>query len=440
MDKQKALNEKTGASTARKRASQCAEALRDTVKHGLTRLKRKTVRAVVDHVTQILSNRKGEFFEPLAQDYIQALVVLLSYPVHVEGLAAIEGSQGWYDCVDFCVDNISRLLENADQDTAFISRDSPGPGTGTHSTARSGRSSTQRGATQIQQSKDVQPLVQCLLSLVSAANAPLLDRRQEVSNAVVRVLQLKVSLSLLHKVAFATLNCILSSTSGDDPALGRTLTRELVPLLGHWWQPRSLNQDDMLLSVRDEMLKMIHGLHLYLDSLAQDDSDGLVLRDIESLVETLWTEYSLRDPRTRLQLDDLTFSATPLPSEYFTTDLFGLRPFNMAAERRWALVDVIALLEEIFLRYSRRRLQRPTTEEEQPRKKRRMAGDSHRIHQKMLSLESGVKLTAIQLLPFFLPRCAATAEDVSNTIDDLMPLISAKQGMLSSWAMIACAR
>lgn len=58
----------------------------------------------------------------------------------------------------------------------------------------------------------------------------------------------------------------------------------------------------------------------------------------------------------------------------------------------------------------------------------------------MHSSDAAVKLTALQLTSFLLPRSNASEDDLVTTVDDLTPIISGKQGALSSWAMIACAR
>jgi hypothetical protein len=51
-----------------------------------------------------------------------------------------------------------------------------------------------------------------------------------------------------------------------------------------------------------------------------------------------------------------------------------------------------------------------------------------------------IKLTAIQLIPFFLSISSTEEEELLLVVEDLMPMIGDKQGLLSSWAMIACAR
>lgn len=446
---QAALADKTvllsgkGTGKANERLGYCGKALRETVTHGISKFKGKTVRAIIDHITDTLPTYDGDFFQPLAQDYMQTLVIILDSPTHVENLALKDGS-GWKQCVMFLVDRICNLLDGTDSAPAsvLIGRDSPAPGT-THSSvglssARS-RLGTQRGAGQVQRN-DLLSLLQCLQSLVLAPNAPCMSKRQEVADAVLRVLRLRFDLDKLHRFAFSILNRILLQTAGDDPALGQHLTRELVPLLGFWWQRRTLDKDELQFLVRDEMLKTMHAISVYLDYLLQDDPAAALLQQLEELLDELWGEYSSRNPRARLQLDDVTFSSLKTSSGHFATDLFALKPFRQHAERRWALVEVMSQLEFIFLQHSKSNSQRLATEDSQPRKRQRRAGGSTRIHQKMLSSDTATKLTSLQLLPFFLPLSNLDQEEILTVMEDLLPMIGDKQGLLSSWAMIACAR
>lgn len=433
-----------GVGTANERLRRCARALRETVSHGISRLKGKTVRAIIDHITDTLPTYDGDFLEPLAKDYMQTFVILLDSPTHVENLALKDGS-GWKQCAMFLVDRISNLLDGNDSAPASIriGRDSPVPGTARQSSvgpssARS-RLGTQRGAVQVNRN-DLLVLLQCLQSLFSAPNAPYMSKRKEVADAVLQVLRLRFDLDKLHRFAFSILNILLLQTAGDDPALGQHLTRELVPLLGYWWQSRTLDKDELQFSVRDEMLKTMHAISVYLDYLLQDDPGAALLQQVEELLDELWGEYSSRNPRARLQLDDVTFSSLKASNGHFSTDLFALKPFDQHAERRWAFVAVMSRLEFIFLQHSKSNSQRPATEDSQPRKRQRRAGVSNRIHQKLQSSDGATKLTSLQLLPFFLPLSSLDQEEILAVMDDLLPMIGDKQGLMSSWAMIACAR
>lgn len=446
-DKQHLVSGQSGGNAARSRLDKLGIALKEIVAHGLEKLMGKTVKAAVDHLLDVLPTPKhpGEFFEPLARDYIQTLAILLSNTAHVESLARSDAAR-WIACVDLLVARVAWLLEGTDSslsNSELNRRESPLPNTGQHSSTVSSngksRIPSQRGSSQLPQG-DLMVLLQCLSSLVSASNAPCNDCSHQISDPVLRVLKLPLAFGRLHKASFAILNCILLQTAGDDPTFGKELTRNLLPLMTYWWLPRTLDNDELLSSVRDEMLKTMHAIHPYLDSLIREAPSVALIREVEDLLDTLWGEYSQRGAHSRLRLEDLTFSPAALPTTYFWTSSFTLRPFSQDAERRWVVLEIISHLEDIFLRHARDNSQRPSDEDEQPRKKRRITGDTLRIQQKILSSDPATKLTALQLIPFFLPWDSVSKVDVESIVEDLVPLISDKQGLLASWAMLAGAR
>lgn len=419
VDQSLLVTNKSGSKTALDRLALCGQALRDLVMHGVPKFRPNTVKAVIDHITDTLPDRDGGFYEPLARNYLEALAMLLGHPGHVENLACF-GGEVWVSCVEFILARVSHLVEDMNSAT---------------------RTATQRGQVQPQpQHLEFVSLFRTLLSLVSASNAPCFQQRNEISDAALQVLKLSTNFGKLHRVAFGTLNCILLKTAGQDPELGQSITTKVIPLLSLWWEPRAIDHDNMLLSVRDEMIMTIHGIHLYLDSILKNSASPSLLSQVEDLLDKMWTEYSRRSSQTRLRLEDLTFSSSPLPSGHFSTAIFALRPFSGDAERRWAVLDNMARVENIFQRYSSAGSQRPKTDDEQPRKKARLAGSPNRLHQKLRTTDSRVSLTALQLMPFFLPLSNVPGEEIADIVDDLIPVIGDKQGARSSWAMIACAR
>jgi len=437
---------KTTKASATTRLEKCAAALRLAVTHGASSIKRKTARAIIDHITQVLPGPEESYIEPLLKDYAKALSTFLHFSANVENLAAFSG-ESWEICVDFCIQALSRYLETSGsgRDTASLPRASPAPGTAqttssTYLTLRSSSSALRPGSVQIGGQMAVE-FLSCLNSLVTAPNAPVQRRADSVSQIALQILGLRqMKLGGLQKEAFSTINNLFPRIQVDDVALSKTVAKALMPLLAHWWQPRSLSRDAMLNSIRDEMLRTIYGTHLYFESLVCESSDGSVLQDIEDLLEALW---SRRDDRARLQLEDITFTGMALPDHHPSTGVFSLRPYNQAGEQNWALLENIALLEAIYSRNSHRARDTPQLEEDQPqpRKRRRMANSlPNRIHQKFSSIDPAVRLTAMQLVPFLARQKRPSLDDVKEAMADLLKCINAKQGTVASWAMLACSR
>jgi len=423
---------KSSVTASANRLEKCAEALRLAVRHGATRIKRKTARAIIDHITQVLPGPEDTYIGPLLNDYVKALSTFLGVAANVESLSAFSG-EGWEICVDFCVEAISRYLEAGERDSGFLSRGSPAPGNG----SRGKSVVVPQGSNQISSQLAVEFLL-CLNSLVSASNAPVPRRADKTSRVVLQILQLRQQkMGELHKVSFSTITNIFLRVQAGDVVLAKRLTRSLIPLLSHWWQPRVISRDAMLNSIRVEMLKTTYALHLYLDALLREPSEASLLQDVEELLDALWSEYSKKEEKSRLHLDDLSFTSMNLPEDHPRTAAFCIRPFNIAAEQNWTFFENLAILETIYARNSQAPAQ---PDMEQPRKKRRAISSPNRLHQKMLSQDPNSQWTALQLTPFLVKLKQLSVDDITELLSDIARCMPTKQTPAASWGMLAYAR
>lgn len=449
LEKQNYFGAKKGSrASSGTRLEQCAKALKVVVFHGGNKIKRKTARALVDHITQVLPGPDGDFVAPLLQDYTRAFLALLEHPANVENFAVLDG-EVWLSCVDFCVLAVHRFLDKGEGSASSLSRASPAPGTAlslAFSTARSSSSSGRRAATQPSTgqigSSVATDYLSCLNTLLLTPHAPVLDRAKEVSELALQVLQIShAKQTSLHQVAFACINSVLTHVSTDDLELGKWITRQVVPLVAHCWPARAILRDAMANTIREEILKTLYAVHLFLDNVTRDPSGAFLLQEVEDLLDVLWSEYSRREDKSRLLLDNLTFTALKLPKDYPRTGIFSLRPYNQAAEQNWSLMEVLSVLEALHVRNSKHSQPEQTIEDDdQPRKRRRTVGDSTGVLKKVTSLDPAVRLTALQLLPFVLRQRRLSSEEVVELLDALSSVISDKHPLTASWAMLACAR
>lgn len=449
LEKQNYFSAKKGSKAASStRLENCAKALKVVVSHGAPKIRRKTARAVVDHITQVLPGPDEDFVAPLLPDYTRAFLALLDHPANVENFAVLNGEL-WFSCVDFCILTVSRFLEAGDRGSASLSRSSPAPGTGqtalslAFSSGRSGSSSAHRlqgQATGQIGSVVASDYLSCLNKLLSATHAPVQERAQEVAGLMLRILEMhQAKLGTLQQLAFACINGVLAHISTDDISIGKRLARDVVPLVSHWWPPQK--RDAMTITIRDEILKTLYAIHLFLDSLTRESPGDASLKDLEDLLDVLWSEYSKREDRARLLVDDLTFTCLRLPTDQPQTGVFGLRPYNQVAEQNWALMEILAILEALYSRNTRRdNSQHGVEGEGQARKRRRMVGNARGVMKNLTSLDSGMRLTALQLLPFIFQHRHFSAEEVAESLDILSSLISDKQPAVACWAMLACSR
>ncbi len=421
-----------------------AEALRLAVNYGASGLKRKVARAIVDHITQTLPAHDNEFVEPLLQDYIKALVSLLSRPANVEQLAAFDG-ESWLACADFFVDAINYFADVPSQDGSgqfTLVRASPAPGTpplpGGHGRAVPLLKS--RVASQAS-SKILETLCQGLYHLVSAPNAPIKFKAAQLANAALHILQMRqLGVGNMQQTACASIRCIIQNQQGDDVSLVSDIVREIMPLLGHWWHPRSSAiQSESVNSMREEILRTIYTAQLHIEALAMLSPTSGILEHVVDVLDNLWMEYAKRDDRKRLQVADLAF-ASYIPTSCFDARIFSLASNDTSAERRWAIVEVMALLEAIYTRHARRQPDDADSGADQPRKRRRVGENPSRIRNRLSSPDGDTQLTALQVLPFYLQLIDVTADDIPGILQRLGQFISDKQASVCSWAMIACAR
>lgn len=449
LEKQNYFSAKKGSKAASStRLENCAKALKVVVSHGAAKIKRKTARALVDHITQVLPGPDDDFVAPLLQDYTRAFIALLEHPANVENFAVLNGEL-WFSCVDFCILAVSRFLETGDRGSASLSRASPVPGTAqtalslAFSSGRSGSSPAHRLQGQASGqigSVEATHYLTCLNMLLSTSHAAVQERAGEIADLGLKVLEMRqVKLGTLQQIAFACINNLLGHMSTDNIGLGKRMARDLVPLISHWWPPQK--RDAMTNTIRDEILKTMYAIHLFLDNLTRESAEDLSLKELEDLLDVLWSEYSKREDRGRLLVDDLAFTRSMLPADHPRTGVFVLRPYNQAAEQNWALMEIMAILEALYSRNSKRETSRHGAEaDQQPRKRQRTVDDARGIMKNITSLDPGMRLTALQLLPFILQQKQFSAEEVAETLDVLSSLISDKQPLVSSWAMLACAR
>ncbi|KXJ94255.1 phosphatidylinositol 3 [Microdochium bolleyi] len=433
----------TTAATSASRLSDCAEALRLALEYGAPKLKRKTLLAIVDHIVQTLPGPDGNYVVPLFADYIKSLATILACPTNVELLSTFD-SEGWFTSVDFVVQVIEQDLQGSNIDSASA-RGSPAPGSGftaslVTSTSRSAIGAAKRSNTGANLTT-TQALAQCLLFLSQAPNAPVLERGQAMAYAAVQILQKRsFALSQMQPFAFATINQILSCASTDDIELANTLAADVLPLVISWWRAKTAAKDALLISVRVEMLNALSHLEPHLEYLVTRSPEAILLSQIDDLADVLWDEYSHRDADTLLQLDHLAFhQASPVTNQDpFSLGWFGLRPFIVDIESRWALVQTLAMLESLSKR-SAATSYIAALSEEQPRKKQRTFSGFSRLRHRLQGPDRLLQHVALQVMPFFVSRQTLSVDEVYDLLSLLVGLLGHKDIQLSSWAMISCA-
>ena len=419
-----------------------ASTLRTAVEAGVRTVRHRTVKALTDHITQILPSQEETFCEPLANNYVRALRILLEYQPHTEHLLA----KDWCALADFCIDGIRSYIASLDESSAstFSVLNSSNRLTGrlsrsaTPSTLGTSSNQAQRFSHHSNKNGDssntrstVEELVFCLHYLNYASNAPVLEKARATVTILFELLQSSFSLDHAYQAAFATINCVLACTMTEDIELTQQIVKEAVPLIRRYWHTKAM-------SLKEEMLvTMIYG-EFSLSHLSQSDDLQDSSSNLEGLLEAMQIEYGKRPEREQLQIDDLrlvgSFDAdeTRMP---LSTRTFTLRSGVYKAEQAWATLEVIASIS--YALYDQPH-DVPVTEGLAPPQKRlKVAKPVDTLLQHMGLSSVPEKLTALQALSFVMEKMILDVDTVQRTLSRLMAYISGNVPSLANWAMLA---
>ena len=409
-------------------------------------MKAKSVESILDHIIQTLPNAHGEYCGYIAHHYLKTLCIVLERGANVEHLK----QNTWDDTVVFCLQGLGQYLGDNGADPSDLAQSFSALGTSrisgslANSASGNSRNDSEGGSVSRQNAED---LLQALLFLVSAPNAPLLRRCDEVANTIIRVVgSLGSTVSPLQKTAFAILNGILSLTREDRVSLSTVISKEAVPIICRFWQGKSVAKDEMLSSVRDEMIILLFLTHLHLEHNIPDVTSDSA-SNLDDLLGVMRAEYAERSERDQLQLEDIEISdlgSVRVNTTPFHLFDFRLRLHNTRAERTWANLQVIGILERLVsLAEQHRDHSIESTDEDAdryPRKRRRTNKSWDRLITPLKSSDQGVRLAGLQILPFVLQQWQLSVPALANLLGQLGSCASDKRGNIASWALLAIAR
>jgi len=434
---------------AEKILSACADIIRVVSRTGSHTLKWKTAKAVIDHIIQTIPERNGSgcYLDPLAHHYLQTLSIILENKAISERLKV----DIWSDLIDFCLKGIIRYTGSSDEESSELSQSFSGHRSG-HVSDSGARSAGVGGrhVLGIEVSRqNAEDLLRCLVSLVSIPHAPLFEKFEVISNAIMRLLQcLGSNVSQLHQLALPIMNAVLSFTRMDRTSFTQSIARELVPIICRFWQGKAVaKKDEMLNSLRDEMLILFFNVHLHLESSVMDGASSDLSSDLASLLEILKLEYSRRNVKDQLQLDDLQMSdLSPETADTgpFRLNICWLRP-HIGRERNWANLLMIGILERLLRigeqnKEATEDVDQINAHDEPPRKRQRVVQDSDRLLGPLKSNEYKVRLTGLQILPFVLQQTQLSVAQIQELVHVLSSCATDKNLIISSWAFLALAR
>jgi serine-protein kinase ATM len=417
--------------------------VRTAVETGVKKIRAKTVRAVVGHITQTLPGPDEGYCEPLVKDYFKTLRVVLGYPPHAEHFSKGE----WCDLVDFC----NETLHDLNSITSEKSSNFPNG----NSTKDSWRSGPSRSATpgvdvdhrhrashvssqengMLQLRNCAEELVLCLYHLTSVPHAAILDKAPVALANLLELLESSSSAGNAQQAAFECINSIMARIMTDDVSLALQTLKNLLPTMRRLWDAKTS-------ALKDHMLKlMLHG-EVYFPRLISSDEADDCKSNIKGLLEALQQDYCKRPEREQLQLEDLLFSNNgSVGKRPSSTKIFELRSGASKAEKSWFLLSIYAsLILGLDSDLKIREKIAQADELENPPKRRKVTRNLDDIFQSVRTTETTQKLFALQVLTFVFAKLPVEGDGLDWNLEALLPCLSDDNGSVASWAMLALAR
>ncbi|KAF2486338.1 TOR2 phosphatidylinositol 3 and 4-kinase [Neohortaea acidophila] len=429
----------TTRGAAENRLSSCASALRLAVEVGVRYVRLKTVRSVLDHVSDAFTVPNGGFCEPVALDYAKCLRFLLGYQPHVEHLSKDQREKAAKFCLD-CIEIARAELE--DDDGAF-------PDAGFVSTTSSRSHAKQSGNSQGSRAlakQIVEEMVACLALLMAAPNAAPGAHASSLLTSLNTLLRSGAMAGTARQDAFAAINRILAWTRTEDVHLTRKMTSPLVRLIKQHWSAKT-SFDKALTAFRDEMLITLVYLRPYLFSAAHHEQDSSLRSELSGLLDVMTNEYGKRPERDQLRLEDIRLDLHGSSVATFgeiSTPIFRLRCANGRAESAWTMVYMLSSVCHTLSNDDQDHALSEDSDGEdeiniRPRKRQRLTEQLDEVLAASTTGTASTRVCALQILTFLAQQRPFGVKRLIKVIDNLSVSSADDTPVVSSWAMLALA-
>ncbi|KAL8813405.1 MAG: hypothetical protein Q9200_000303 [Gallowayella weberi] len=424
------------------RLSACADAVRTVVEVGVTKFRLKTVKVLLDHIIKALRAPDGGFYDPLSSSYFKVLKIVLEYPSHREHLTSDE----WHKLTKFCIQATEDLVPAPSASTASSF---DGDDSSSFSTGRLNRSATPsiRSVSAIEHSNShrshpqskgrlkasTEEVILCLKHLVSTSNGHVLEKAETLLETLLSFLLSSAQNDYLQQLVFEIINTILYRIYASNVALNLRTIEGLVPIIRRNWSTKSS-------SLREQMLVPLILGEPYLPHVNFRESEDQ-LADFLNLLEVMREEYSRRQEREQLQIDDLDLAGIIVGHQKerpLSIWAFRLRFGALKAEASWSLVHVMASLVTTLSGHERTSAGYTDSANTRRATKRRKTEDpiSTLLQRVKMSVPSD-KIDALQVLCFVFDMVQFESDVLQGYVEIILVHVSDKSGPLCSWSMLA---
>lgn len=420
-----------------------ASALRHVINTGVRTIKSSTVEVIIDSIIEVLPDTDGTPLQPLLEDLPKILRSLFEYQPHVERLS----KDCWDAVVDFCIETLSDFLASSEPEaeppdswSASVSSRARTPFELTDVT--SSRASPRPPAPRTKSanndlSHSAEDFVHCLCLLVKASNAPVLDKADSVSAALLQFLHRRNGRnSAATAGALAAINSVFTHTTLQSLELTKRTVQELLPLMKYMWSEPML---------RDEIIITLTYSETHIASLLVDPENETIALDLEALVEVLYNDYRKRQDSTAhqyLEEDNLCFRHIGQPGKDIhplNTFVFSLKTEHPRLEGLWATVSAIARFSFMLDQRRRKLAYHHSDAEESINKRVRVTDLFHEYLRHVLEPRSNAKRAALQVVAFMVQEGSVDEEVLHSMLERLTSYISDENSAHSIWAMMCLA-
>lgn len=412
--------------------------MRLVVEAAIPKIKSKTVQKLVGHHTQMLIESSGAFCQPFVKNYLKNLNLIFQHSPHVEYLKV----ETWLETIDFYLDAIGQITDiNVGSHQALLSTKSS---LGILHSFETGLQSEfvtrtcQDSLTRL----NIQDLFQALLLLVSNPNSPISQRSVVIVDIVVLFLKLKgTSVSQINQLALAVVNANLCYIRINHLSFTKSVIRSLIPTLCLFLRGKIVAKDEMLDSTRDEILIFLFYAYPNLENMVSDKNSVDFLPELMEFLEAMKADYSKRSDRNQLKIEDLEMTNCEIfDNGLLHLSIFQLRAHNHQAERNWASLQAIAILERLIFLANEHASRDQSDNNLHKNKRQRTCDSSDHLLESIRSDDDKVKLAGLQVIPFVLESINLSYVSLKSMLTYLQICLTAKNANICVWALLAVAR
>lgn len=402
--------------------------LRTAVDIFLRNLRTRTVRAIIDHITETIPIPGEGLWELLSVDYTKCLTSLLRYPPHTEHL----GDAEWEKLVDYCLAAIN--LQESDESQLSIrsgyrsAPEDPLEGSDSRSTPSRMTPAPSVKEKHVGDRNAIGEVVVCIQLLTATPSTPVQAAAENILHGLVGFVK---SLSMMtgnaHQFAFSSINTVVSKVLFDQFELVRSSLLSLIPVIRRLWTTKLHN-------LKDELLVTLMLCTMILVDAARKEPSEFLARSIEGLQDSLYSEYVKRPEKELLQVDETIFYRTAMNEN---RPIYGPRLGNSRSEHSWTIIWVIAnllkLSKDVAVHMPGSGFAHDTSS-----KRQRFNSGIEDVFRDAASATGARRICALQLVPFL--QGEIDAEKKETFLRRIVPNIIDDNGAVSSWTMVALAR